>query len=106
MRRFLLEKGWIPSEKKREATWFEKCNPWILRKEGLERELTKHEFGRVLLHMSQRRGAYGFDIDEENEDAGKIKDAINQTRKAMEECQAHTFGDLVAKKFEERRLFG
>ena len=70
MRRFLLEKGWIPGEKEQETKWLEKTDPWIVREKGLDRELTVHEFGRVLLHMSQRRGAYGFGIDEENEDAG------------------------------------
>ncbi|TKJ35539.1 MAG: type II CRISPR RNA-guided endonuclease Cas9 [Planctomycetes bacterium B3_Pla] len=103
MRRFLLERGWMPSEKEQEAKWLEKSDPWILRKEGLERELTEHEFGRVLLHMSQRRGAYGFDIDEENEDAGKVKDAINQTQKTMEQYKVRTFGELMAIKLKERR---
>lgn len=102
MRGFLLEKGWMPSDVDEEKKWLEENNPWILRRDGLERELTAYEFGRALLHMGQRRGAYGFDVDEE-EDAGKIKEAISQTRKAMEECQVRTFGELMAKKFEERR---
>jgi len=102
IQKFLLAKGWMPREKELEAKWLEQSNPWMLRKEGLERELTKYEFGRVLLHLSQRRGAYGFDVDEEEDDAGKIKDAISETRKAMKQNKARTFGVLMAAKFEER----
>ena len=35
-----------------------KLNPYQLRKEGLERKLTKEEFGRVLYHLIQRRGFF------------------------------------------------
>ena len=103
MRRFLLQRGWIPDNPKAEKGWVEASNPWILRKEGLKRELTPSEFGRVLLHLAQRRGAYGFDADDEEADAGKIKDAISYTRKVMTEVGAETFGELMAMKFEERR---
>lgn len=103
MRTFLLKKGWMPSDVEGEKKWLEESNPWILRKEGLEQELTPYEFGRVLLHLAQRRGAYGFDVDEEEIDAGKIKDAISYTRKAMAEADAETLGQFMAMKFEERR---
>jgi len=102
LRRFLLEKGWMPKEKEAEKKWLEHLNPWILRKEGLSRALTPYEFGRVLLHLAQRRGAYGFDINEKDEDTGKIKEAISDTHKAMTDTGSETFGQLMAIKFEER----
>jgi len=102
IRRFLLDKGWMPKDEKEEKKWLEKLNPWIIRKEGLERDLKPIEFGRVLLHMAQRRGAYGFDVDEEEDDSGKIKEAISGTRKAIAEAGAKTFGQLMAIKFVER----
>ncbi len=103
MRTLLLRKGWIPSESEQEKKWLEENNPWLLRRDGLERELEPWEFGRVLLHMAQRRGAHGFDVDEEQEDTGKIKDAISHTRKSMKEMKAETFGAFMAMKCEERR---
>jgi len=104
MRRFLLEMGWMPKEPDAEKRWLDESNPWILRKEGLERELSAHEFGRVLLHMAQRRGAYGVDVgEEEDKDVGKVKEGISETRKAMSQYKARTFGELMAKKYEERR---
>ena len=102
IRKFLFEKGWMPKDVEAEKKWLEELNPWILRKKGLERELKLHEFGRVLLHLAQRRGAYGFDIGDEEEDKGKIKEAITDTRKEIADAGAQTFGQLMAIKFEER----
>ncbi|MFA5240287.1 MAG: type II CRISPR RNA-guided endonuclease Cas9, partial [Phycisphaerae bacterium] len=104
MRSFLLENGWIPDDTDREKRWLKDNNPWLLRRKGLKRGLKPDEFGRVLLHLAQRRGAYGFGVDEEDNDAGKIKDAISHTRKAMKECDAKTFGELIAIEFEKRRV--
>jgi len=49
-------------------TWL-KLNPYQLRKEGLERDLTKVEFGRVLYHLIQRRGFFS---NRKVKDDGKI----------------------------------
>jgi CRISPR-associated endonuclease Csn1 len=49
-------------------------DPWFLRCKGLTQPLDSHEFGRVLLHLSQRRGAVGFDADVG--DKGEVKKAI------------------------------
>jgi len=102
LQRFLLDKRWMPNTNEEQKKWLE-TNPWFLRKEGLKRELRCDEFGRILLHLAQRRGAYGFDIEEEEEDTGKIKEAISHTRDEMKKCNAKTFGELIAIKFEERR---
>jgi len=119
MRLFLTQQGWIdPNEKK----WME-LNPWILRREGLKRELSPYEFGRVLLHLTQRRGAWWFDEvseediqkdveenveetaqEEKDKEAKKIKGAINNTKKKKKKYNARTFGELMAMKFEEQRI--
>jgi len=103
MRSFLLEMAWMPTESCEQKKWLDEANPWLLRAEGLDRKLTPYEFGRVLVHLAQRRGAFGFDIEEEEEDAGKIKNAIGNTREEMQRCKARTFGELMAIKFRERR---
>jgi len=52
-------------------------SPWQLRRRGLIKALTAHEFGRVLTHLNQRRGALGVEADDdEDEESGKVKDAI------------------------------
>ena len=39
-----------------ELKTFLASNPFLLRAEALERDLTKHELGRVLMHLTKRRG--------------------------------------------------
>ncbi|MBN2182090.1 MAG: type II CRISPR RNA-guided endonuclease Cas9 [Sedimentisphaerales bacterium] len=104
MRKFLLDNGWMPEDCCAEKKWLEDNNPWLLRRDGLKRELKPQELGRILLHMAQRRGAFGFGLDEEDENAGKIKDAINHTRKAIKDANAQTFGELMAIQYEQRRI--
>lgn len=41
--------------------------PYVLRKDALERELTLHEFGRVLYHLCQRRGYRPSSVDDSEE---------------------------------------
>lgn len=64
----------------------EKWNPWRLRNEGLERELEPYEFGRVLVHLNQRRGAMGFEAT--TDEKGKVKGAIDKLRMVLIERYA------------------
>lgn len=102
MRVWLRESGWMPTEAAADKEWI-RMNPWVLRAEGLHRPLSASEFARVLLHMAQRRGAYGLDAEEADQDAGKIKEAIDHTRQQMNDRGARTFGELMATIYQERR---
>jgi len=59
--------------------------------------LTPHEFGRVLVHLSRRRGALGLDAD--SKDEGKMKDAVARVRAAL---AGRTFGEYMADLYDER----
>lgn len=88
----------------------ERTDPWTLRRDGLDKPLTPHQFGRVLLHLAQRRGAMGLAITiEENEegeveatDDGAVKKAIGEMRIKMRDAKVRTFGEFVAKVRAER----
>src|SRR5207253_3131953 len=76
--------------------------PWESRRKGLDAPLSPHEFGRVLLHLAQRRGALGLkivDVDESEDSAaaedGKVKAAIGEVRTKMRERKARTFGEFI-----------
>lgn len=101
MRAWLLESRWMPAEADAYKEWIQ-LNPWVLRAEGLQRPLKVFEFGRILLHMTQRRGAYGFGVEESDQEAGKIKEAIDHTRQQMKQRGVGTFGELMATLYEER----
>ncbi len=102
LKRVLVEAGLLPGDE----LAFQKLmcgekgkahvSPWELRWKGLREDLTAHEFGRVLVHLNQRRGAKGVEVDTEDEEQGAVKEAIEAARKKMVEEKAETFGELMA----------
>lgn len=68
-----------------------------LRVQALERALTKQEFVRVLIHLAQRRGYKSNSKSEEAKDKenGKVKSAISENKKCMEENGYRTIGEMI-----------
>jgi len=98
----LIREGLLPSSEAEFRKLLIDSDPWELRASGLSRLLTPHEFGRVLLHLSQRRGALGLNTTTENDDEGddedgKVKKAIGEVRAKMLDFKARTFGEFIAK---------
>ncbi len=86
-------------------------DPWELRRRGLDEKLSPHEFGRVLLHLAQRRGALGLRISDptesdtaESADDGKVKASIVEVQRKMKARtpKARTFGEFIAMLRDER----
>lgn len=114
LRALLKKHGLFPTEP-HQVNALMTTDAWELRAEGLSRELTAFEFGRVLLHICQRRGALGLkllDVDEDDDtgkndakadEDGKVKEAIDATRKAMQLHNSATFGELMATLARRRR---
>ncbi len=126
LRRLLMRHGLLPDDPQEMEALLAR-DPWLLRRKGLDEPLTPHEFGRILLHMAQRRGAMGLNIEEPADEteaddesqseasdgkaapkggAGedeKVKSAIHHTREQMRQEQARTFGELVARVADKRR---
>lgn len=100
----LIEVGLLPRSPAGFKTLLEAADPWELRRRGLDGPLSPFEFGRVLLHLAQRRGALGLraaDPDEEEtegapKDDGKVKAAIKQVQAKMVDKNARTFGEFIA----------
>ena len=100
----LIEAGLLPATEGEFKRLLEETDPWELRRRGLDEALSPFEFGRVLLHLAQRRGALGLrvadaDEDEASEaakDDGKVKQAIGEVRAKMLEREARTFGEFIA----------
>ena len=92
LRQRLIKAGLLPQD----SSALMKMNPWELRSKALSEPLTAHEFGRLIVHLNQRRGAAGisFEPDEpkskkkvqkgsEEEKEGKVKEAIGCLRRSM-----------------------
>jgi CRISPR-associated endonuclease Csn1 len=76
-----------------------KEDPYILRKKALYESIELHLFGRALYHLAQRRG---FLSNRKSISQGEAKEksvmkvSFSQTRKAMEEMHALTYGEFLA----------
>ncbi|MDD5458492.1 MAG: type II CRISPR RNA-guided endonuclease Cas9 [Phycisphaerae bacterium] len=113
---YLIKKGWMPTEKERLQKW-KMLNPWFLRRDAVREELKTdnffnacEKFGRILLHLAQRRGAWWFDEESEDIEDNKKKKknpsqilgTVEYTKRIMEEKDAQTFGELIAIEYENR----
>lgn len=63
----LMELDLLPRDAQAFKELLQDSDPWQLRADALTRALSAHEFGRVLLHLAQRRGALGLEEEEEEE---------------------------------------
>lgn len=106
----LIEVGLLPPSEEDFRRLLEQTDPWDLRRKGLDAPLSPFEFGRVLLHLAQRRGALGLKIADSEEEGGKrnageegkVKAAIMSVRQKMTEKHARTFGEFIAILRDER----
>lgn len=119
LRKALITAGLLPSDEQLLDAMFYprtpedavKWDPWNLRRAGLKRELTPYEFGRVLVHLGQRRGAFGVTVEQEDDDedaaavleAQTVKNAIRNLADKMNAAGAQTFGQFMADEIERRR---
>ncbi|MCK4341413.1 MAG: hypothetical protein KAY37_06790 [Phycisphaerae bacterium] len=62
---------------------------WHLRRDALKRELSPYEFGRVLVHLNQRRGALGLRIESDEDDKSDArKSKKNKKKKSQKNSKA------------------
>ncbi|MBX3409594.1 MAG: HNH endonuclease [Phycisphaeraceae bacterium] len=121
LRLALIGAGLLPPTESEFTDLLETTDPWDLRRRSLEEPLQPYEFGRVLLHLAQRRGALGINFPEDSKDQsdptegdapkspkpgaaapakdegdeGKVKAAIGKARAAMIAAKARTFGEFM-----------
>ncbi|HCO27107.1 MAG: type II CRISPR RNA-guided endonuclease Cas9 [Gimesia sp.] len=112
LRKTLVDLKLLPATAEEQTAMFHPENvetakswdPWKLRVEGLSRELTPIEFGRILIHLNQRRGALGVDADPDDQESGLVKAAISHTEGEMEKRGCRTVGELMDQLREERQI--
>lgn len=129
LRQLLTEVGLLPTDLNA-LNLLMGLNPWHLRRKGLKtpsdqspgQSLTPHEFGRVLIHLAQRRGAFGVELPEEKpaedqedtekdnseknpeaDDARKVLAGMKRLQAEMKSANAETFGQLMADEMDKRK---
>jgi len=90
----LIAAGLMPADEG-ERKALEALDPFELRARGLRERLLPHEFGRALFHLAQRRGFKSnrqADAGDDDE-TGKIKQAVARLRAEMDRVGAKTLGE-------------
>ena len=101
MMRLLIAHHFFPAAEA-ERKSLETLDPYVLRAQGLDRQLTPPEFARALFHINQRRGfKSNRKTDKKDSDSGALKTAINQLRAAMVAGGLRTVGEWLHKRADE-----
>lgn len=79
-------------------------DPYELRKKGLDEPLTLYQFGRVLIHLSQRRG-FQSNRKATSDDDGKVKTAIGELATAIRSNNCRTLGEYLASQSTKRSRY-
>lgn len=81
-------------------------SPWLLRVEGLDRQLSAEEWARVIYHLSKHRGFHWISRAEEKAaesdskgEGGKVKQGLAGTAKLMLEKNYRTAAEMVLTEF-------
>ena len=91
----LQKAGLLPQNEPEIMSLFQK-NPYLIRKKGLDNKLELYEFGRMLYHLSQRRGFKSNRKSGESKDDGKVKKEAGELQKKIEAANCRTIGEYFA----------
>ncbi len=74
-------------------------NPYSLRARALDEKLSKHELGRALFHLAQRRGFLSNrkSAPKKDDETGKVKAGISQLKKDIEASGSRTLGEYFSR---------
>lgn len=104
--RNLIAEAGVPEVKDLDAVYHEKGtpqrSPWELRSRGLQHPLSDLEFAVALIHIAKHRGFRSNSKNENNDDAGKVKESLRELGRKLEESGAETIGQLMAERPDRR----
>lgn len=100
LRQTLIDQGLFPADAQAQRDLYD-LNPYALRAKALDEALTPHEFGRILLHLNQRRGFLSNRKSERkgSEVQGMLTD-IEALGDQIKESGARTYGEYMYQKAE------
>jgi CRISPR-associated endonuclease Csn1 len=98
--RLLVECGLMPEDLS-ERKALEKLDPYALRAKALDERLSKHELGRAIFHLNQRRGfKSNRRTERKNAEAGEIKTGITEMQRRIDQSKARTLGEFLHRRAE------
>jgi CRISPR-associated endonuclease Csn1 len=105
LRAALVSVGLLPTDVS-EQTALDRLDPYVLRKKALDGPVSAHEFGRILVHLNQRRGF----LSNRKTDRAKKKETsemlaeISQLQAELQAAGSRTLGEHQAKQREVEPL--
>ena len=104
--RNLIAEAGVPEIKNLDAVHHEKGtpqnSPWELRSRGLQSPLSDLEFAVALIHIAKHRGFRSNSKNENNDDAGKVKESLRELERKLKESGAETIGQFMAEQSDRR----
>ena len=103
--RLLVDNGVIENRHVLAGSQTGMTNPWILRKDALDRCLNADEFARVIYHLCKHRGFHWQSRAEEkqadngSDDGGRVKTCLADTQKRLREKGYRTAAEMVLAEF-------
>ncbi len=79
-----------------------KKNPYLLRKEALDRQLSSFELGRVFLQLAKRKG-FKSNRKDNKEEGGKLKNGYQELLSIMTKKGARTYGEYLCMSLKEKQ---
>jgi len=98
--RILKEVGLLPLAEQ-ELAGVRAMDPYGLRAKGLDDPLAPYEFGRVLMHLCQRRGFKSNRKTGKSKDDGKVAKATTSLAEEMQRTGCRTLGELLHRRGRE-----
>jgi CRISPR-associated endonuclease Csn1 len=98
----LIDCGFMPADKAERGALVD-LDPYLLRAQGLNAELSPYKFGRAIFHLNQRRGfKSNRKTDTQDSDSSLMKNTINQVQQMLESEGYVTVGEWLAQRHEKR----
>lgn len=92
----LVELGFFPADEDARKA-LTSLDPYLIRKNGLDNQITPAEFGRAVFHINQRRGfKSNRRTDKSDKEGGALKKAIAKVREQLTLVGARTVGEWLA----------
>ena len=100
LRRALVQCGLLPADPAELESLLQE-NPYELRARALDHRLTPHQFGRVLMHLNQRRGFLSNrKKDRSDAEVKGMLEEISSLAAAISEANCRTLGEYLHRKYQ------
>lgn len=97
--KYLIDNGYLPTDEQNRTDVF-KLNPYLLRANALDKELTPAEFARAIIHLAKRRG-FRSNRKIMSDKKTAYSQAIANLKQGLESSGARTLGEYLWQRYND-----